>query len=143
MALAPSWAKGERGPRLVLASAAHASRICVRTRARAGRLLPLRLSRSLEPPSLAMALRVAADWPHVPLRLVGYSRKGAALILCGQYREAMRAYKQGLEIDPANAGLLTGACSALTIRSPTAWSRKGGDACPMVNACACRVCVFW
>lgn len=38
----------------------------------------------------------------------GYGRKGAALILCGQYKKAIGAYKAGLEVEPANAGLLKG-----------------------------------
>ena len=39
-------------------------------------------------------LKLAAQWAK------GYGRKGAALVLGGQYKEAMRAYKAGLEIEP-------------------------------------------
>ena len=38
----------------------------------------------------------------------GYGRKGAALILLGKYKEAIKVYKAGLEIEPGNAGLQKG-----------------------------------
>lgn len=38
----------------------------------------------------------------------GHGRRGAALTLQGKYKEAMRAYKRGLELEPENAGLLKG-----------------------------------
>lgn len=47
-------------------------------------------------------IKLSPTWPK------GHSRKGAALILCGRYKEAMLAYKRGLEIEPENAGLLKG-----------------------------------
>ena len=47
-------------------------------------------------------LELAPQWAK------GYGRKGAALVLSGQYKEAMRAYKAGLEVEPGNAGLTKG-----------------------------------
>lgn len=38
----------------------------------------------------------------------GHGRKGAALILLGRYKEAMKAYKAGIEIDPTNVALQKG-----------------------------------
>lgn len=47
-------------------------------------------------------IKLAPSWAK------GYSRKGAALVVGGQYKEALKAYKAGLEIEPQNAGLLKG-----------------------------------
>ncbi|KOO22558.1 stress-inducible protein [Chrysochromulina tobinii] len=47
-------------------------------------------------------IKLAPDWAK------GYSRKGAALILKGEYKDAMKAYKAGLAIEPQNAALLKG-----------------------------------
>lgn len=44
----------------------------------------------------------------MPTWAKGYSRLGAAHILVGRYKEAMKAYRAGLEIEPENAGLLKG-----------------------------------
>jgi len=38
----------------------------------------------------------------------GYSRQAAALVLLGRYKDANRAYKRGLELEPDNAGLRQG-----------------------------------
>ena len=47
-------------------------------------------------------IKLAPTWAK------GYGRQGAALILCGQYKKAVKAYKAGLEIEPGNAGLTKG-----------------------------------
>jgi len=57
-------------------------------------------SRALEDASAC--LRIAPTW------VKGYSRRGAALVLRGDYKEALRAFRQGLEIEPGNPGLQKG-----------------------------------
>ena len=47
-------------------------------------------------------IKLAPEWAK------GYSRKGTALILKGEYKDAMKAYKAGLAIEPQNAALLKG-----------------------------------
>ena len=47
-------------------------------------------------------VKLKPDWAK------GYSRLGAAQVLCGRYKEAMKAYRAGLEVEPENAGLLKG-----------------------------------
>lgn len=47
-------------------------------------------------------IEIKSDWPK------GYSRKGAALHKLKKYDKSIEAYKQGLALDPNNAGLKSG-----------------------------------
>lgn len=78
------------------------------------RASPSPLASGSEPPALprrqpSQALEDADKCLSLaPAWAKGFSRRAAALVLLGKYKEAMRAYKQGLEIEPENAGLRSG-----------------------------------
>jgi hypothetical protein len=55
-----------------------------------------------------MRADVCVDARQAPTWAKGYGRRGAAHIVLGKYKEAIRAYKAGLEIEPTNAGLAKG-----------------------------------
>ena len=47
-------------------------------------------------------IRLQPEWAK------GYSRRGAAYVVLGRYKDAIEAYNAGLAIEPGNAGLQKG-----------------------------------
>ena len=70
----------------------------------------------------------------------GYSRRGAAYVVLGRYKDAIEAYNAGLAIEPGNAGLQKGLDDLRqSIRDgevPTAAAPEAAEAAPKANGMA-------